>query len=85
MVEEEGIPEDQAAIVSRQLIDDGVVTINKQLGIYLVIAAGAAVILGSVASLLTRPVGQEEEPVAEEPEEDYDYLSDEAESVYEPE
>jgi hypothetical protein len=67
------------------LIDTGVVKIKLQLGIYLVIAGGAGVILGSVASLLTRPVGQEEEPVAEEPEEDYEYLSDEAEALYEPE
>ena len=86
LIEEHGIPEDQAELVSRQLIDTGVVTIKLQLGIYLVIAGGVSVILGSVVSVLTRPGGQEEEPVAEEPEDDeYDYLSDEAESVYEPE
>jgi hypothetical protein len=85
LVEEQGIPEDQAAIVSRQLIDDGVVTIKLQLGIFLAIAGGAAVIVGSVLSLLTRLGGQEPEPVPEEPEEEYDYLSDESESVYEPE
>ena len=83
---EQGVPKEQAVTFFRQLVETGVVTIELQLGIYLVIAGGAGVIVGSVVSLLTRPAGQEEEPVAEEPEdEDYDYLSDEAESVYEPE
>ncbi len=83
---EQGVPKEQAVTFFRQLVETGVVAIELQLGIYLVIAGGAGVIVGSVVSLLTRPAGQEEEPVAEEPEdEDYDYLSDEAESVYEPE
>ncbi|HEX2088686.1 MAG TPA: hypothetical protein VHI54_01955 [Actinomycetota bacterium] len=82
---EQGVPREQAVTFFRQLVDTGVVTINLQLGIFLVIAGGIGVILGSVASILTRPAAQEEEPVAEEPEEEYDYLSDEAESVYEPE
>jgi hypothetical protein len=84
---EQGVPKEQAVTFFRQLVDSGVVTIYLQLGIYLVIAGGAGVILGSVASVLTRPAGQEEEPVAEEPEgpEEYDYVSDETESIYEPE
>ncbi len=85
LVEEQGIPEDQAVSVSRQLIETGVVAIKLQLGIFLVIAGGAGVILGSVASVLTRPARTEEEPQQEEEPEEYDYLSDEPESVYDAE
>ena len=81
---EQGVPKEQAVTFFRQLVDAGVVTINLQLGIFLVVAGGAVVILGSVASLLTRLAGQEPEPQPEEPEE-YEYLPDEAESVYEAE
>jgi hypothetical protein len=81
---EQGVPKEEAVTFFRQLVETGVVRINLQLGIYLVIAGGAGVILGSVASVLTRLTSQEEEPHPEEPEE-YDYLSDEPESVYEAE
>jgi hypothetical protein len=81
---EQGVPKEQAVTFFRQLVDTGVVTINLQVGIYLVIAGGAGAILGAVASVLTKLTSQEEEPQPEEPEE-YDYLSDESESVYEAE
>ncbi len=82
---EQGVPKDQAVIFFRGWVESGVVTIRVQPWIWVAAAAGGLVVLGSVASLLTRLAGQEEEPEAEESEEDYDYLSDEAESVYEPE
>jgi hypothetical protein len=82
---EQGVPKDQAVIFFRGWVESGVVTIRVQPWIWVAAAAGGMVVLGAAASLLTRPVGQEGEPAAEEPEEDYDYLSDEAESVYEPE
>jgi hypothetical protein len=81
---EQGVPKEQAVTFFRQLVETGVVRINLQLGIYLVIAGGAGVLLGSVASVLTRLTGPEEEPQPEEPEE-YDYLSDEPDSVYDAE
>jgi hypothetical protein len=85
---EQGVPKEQAVTFFRQLVDTGVVTIRLQLGIYLVIAGGGAVILGAVASVLTRLGRQEPEPAPEEsvePEDEYEFVPDEAESVYEAE
>ncbi len=82
---EQGVPREQAVTFFRQWVNTGVVTIKLQLGIFLVIAGGAGVILGSVASILTKPARQEPEPQPEESEQ-YEYFPDEAdESVYEPE
>ncbi len=83
---EQGVPREQAVAFFRQWVSTGVVTIKLQLGIFLVIGGGAAVLLGSIASVLTRLGGPQPEPQPEEePEEDYEYFSDEDESVYEPE
>ncbi len=82
---EQGVPREQAVTFFRQWVNTGVVTIKLQLGIFLVIVGGATVLLGSIASVLTRPGGQEAEPQPEEERDEYEYLPDEAESVYEPE
>ena len=86
----QGVPREQAVSFFRQLVDTGVVNIKLQLGILLVVAGGAAVILGSAASILTRPGVEEAESSPAEPEEledpeEYEPLADEEEPVIEAE
>ena len=84
---EQGVPKEQAVSFFRQLVATGAVTINLQMGIYLVIAGGAATMLGSAASALTVPGGEEPAPPLEEPKEpeEYEFLPEEDESFIEAE
>jgi hypothetical protein len=68
LVKEGGVPKDQAAIIARQLIETGVVTIKLQSGIFITIGGGAAIILGSAATLLIARRVQEPEATEEETE-----------------
>ena len=80
---EQGVPKEQAAAFFRQWVDTGLITIKLQAGILLTVAGGAGVILGSIASALTRP-GDEGEGSAEKSEEP-EPLSEETQSLLEAE